>query len=201
MPTERQRFDHPGPPERSAPSSGKARWCGGRGRDQLPRIAGTRCLGAGARKGGGTAVTRDSGDRDAHSLNQPPRVGGDDLDRLQQSLRQLAHAHGRMRSLLDAVLSISSALDLTVVLHTIAESARGLVDARYAAIGVLGEEGEFTELITSGFGADRFRGEDGPPLPHGTGLLGELVRHPEPLRVDDLATHPQAAGFPEDPPS
>lgn len=145
-------------------------------------------------------MTRDSGDRDAHSLNQPPRVGGDDLDRLQQSLRHLAHAHGRMRSLLDAVLSISSALDLTVVLHTIAESARGLVDARYAAIGVLGEEGEFTELITSGFGADQFRGEDGPPLPHGTGLLGELVRHPEPLRVDDLATHPQAAGFPEDHP-
>ncbi|MEW2512867.1 GAF domain-containing SpoIIE family protein phosphatase [Streptomyces sp. NPDC046870] len=145
-------------------------------------------------------MTRDSGDRDAHSRKPPPGAGGDDLNHLQQSLRQLAHAHGRMRSLLDAVLSISSALDLTVVLHTIAEAARGLVDARYAAIGVLGEEGEFTDLITSGFGADQFRGEGGPPLPHGTGLLGEVVRHPEPLRVDDLAGHPQAAGFPEDHP-
>jgi GAF domain-containing protein len=33
-------------------------------------------------------------------------------------------------------------------------------------------------------------------IPRGRGLLGHLIRQPEPLRVDDIAAHPQAAGFP-----
>lgn len=141
-----------------------------------------------------------SGGREEDRPALPPLVGDDQLDRLQRSLRQIAHTHGRMRSLLDAVLTISAALDLQVVLHTITESARKLVDARYAAIGVLDDAGKFTELITSGFEADQVRGEHGVELPHGTGLLGELVRNPEPLRVDDLAAGPRAVGFPEDHP-
>ncbi|WP_225835243.1 PP2C family protein-serine/threonine phosphatase [Streptomyces sp. NK08204] len=136
--------------------------------------------------------------RDADWPHLPSLAGAeDDLDRLQAGLHQLAHAHGRLRSLLDAVLTISSALELEVVLHTIVDSARQLVDARYAAIGVLDEAGEFTELITSGFGADQFRQDGGAELPHGAGLLGELVRHPEPLRVENLTADPRAVGFPE----
>jgi transcriptional regulator with GAF, ATPase, and Fis domain len=84
-----------------------------------------------------------------------------------------------------------------VVLHAIVDSARNLVDARYAAIGVLDEDGDFTELITAGFGADQLRQDAGAELPHGTGLLGEPVRHPQPLRVETLAADPRAAGFPE----
>ncbi|GHE62020.1 hypothetical protein GCM10014715_14480 [Streptomyces spiralis] len=135
--------------------------------------------------------------RGAHQTRLPPLLGGDDLDRLQAGLQRLAHAHGRMRSLLDAVVAISGTLELDVVLHTITESARRLIDARYAAIGVLGEDGRFSELITSGFGADQFREESGAELPHGTGLLAELVRDPKPLRIDDLSAHPRASGFPE----
>lgn len=135
--------------------------------------------------------------RGTHPTRLPPLLGSDDLDRLQDGLQRLAHAHGRMRSLLDAVVTISSALELDVVLHTITESARRLIDARYAAIGVLGEDGEFSELITSGFGADQFRKDDGDELPHGTGLLGQIVREAKPVRVDDLSAHPRASGFPE----
>ncbi|MGV9250531.1 PP2C family protein-serine/threonine phosphatase [Streptomyces sp. NPDC003697] len=127
----------------------------------------------------------------------PPPSGGEDLDRLQAGLRHLAHVHGRLRALLDAVMSIGSALELDVVLHSIVESSRRLVDARYAAIGVLDQAGHFTELIPSGFGADQFRRGSGDELPHGTGLLGELVRNPSPLRVADLAGHPRAVGFPK----
>ncbi|MEV6290751.1 GAF domain-containing protein [Streptomyces sp. NPDC051896] len=127
----------------------------------------------------------------------PPLAGAEALDHFQEGLQQLAHAHGRLRSLLDAVLTISSALELEVVLHTIVDSARNLVDARYAAIGVLDEDGDFTELITAGFGADQLRQDAGAELPHGTGLLGELVRHPQPLRVENLAADPRAAGFTE----
>ncbi|MFS4096620.1 PP2C family protein-serine/threonine phosphatase [Streptomyces sp. AF1A] len=124
------------------------------------------------------------------------RRGAEDLDRIQAGLRRAVHAQGRMHQLLDAVLTISSALDLNVVLRTIADTARQMVQARYAAVGVLDQDGDFAELITSGFGADQFR-EAGGELPHGTGLLGELVRDPRPLRVDDVARHPHAVGFPK----
>ncbi|WP_331734922.1 SpoIIE family protein phosphatase (plasmid) [Streptomyces althioticus] len=123
-------------------------------------------------------------------------LGEENLDRLQQGLQQIARAHGRMQDLLDAVLLISRELDLNLVLHKIIDTARQLVDARYAALGVLGPDGEFKDLITSGFGAD-LTARLGGTLPHGTGLLGALVRDPRPLRVQDLAHHPQAAGFPE----
>lgn len=148
----------------------------------------------------GAVNADDQGREAAHrpaGARLPPLLGVDDLDQLQAGLRQIAHAHDRMRALLGAVVTISGALELDVVLRTITESARTLVTARYAAIGILGEDHEFTSLITSGFGADQFRGPGGAQLPHGTGLLGELVRHPGPLRVDDLARHPRSAGFPE----
>ncbi|GGV77079.1 MULTISPECIES: PP2C family protein-serine/threonine phosphatase [Streptomyces] len=124
-----------------------------------------------------------------------PPLGERDLDQIQAGLRQLAHAHSRMRQLLDAVVSISSALDVDVVLHTIVDTARQLGRARYAALGVLDETGAFVQLIASGFGDGDVR--DKGKLPHGAGLLGELIRHPEPLRVDNLAAHPRASGFPE----
>lgn len=123
-------------------------------------------------------------------------LGEENLDRLEQGLQQIARAHGRMQDLLDAVLLISRELELNLVLHKIIDTARQLVDARYAALGVLGPDDEFTDLITSGFGADQ-TARLGGKLPHGTGLLGALVRDPRPLRVQDLAHHPQAAGFPE----
>jgi hypothetical protein len=34
------------------------------------------------------------------------------------------------------------------------------------------------------------------PYPEGHGLLGELIRHPEPLRTEDLTQHTQSYGFP-----
>ncbi|MDH6589921.1 serine phosphatase RsbU (regulator of sigma subunit) [Streptomyces sp. SAI-133] len=125
-----------------------------------------------------------------------PALGAEDLDRIQAGLREVAQAHDHMRGLLDAVLAISSALDLNVVLHTVVDTARRLVRARYGALGVLDRSGTFTDLITSGFGADQYR-QTGGELPHGTGLLGELVRDPRPLRLDNLAAHPRAEGFPE----
>ncbi|MGX1501627.1 UNVERIFIED_CONTAM: hypothetical protein RKD43_000252 [Streptomyces graminofaciens] len=124
-----------------------------------------------------------------------PSPQGDYLDQIQDGLQQVAHAHGRVRELLGAVLAISKELELDSVLRTINETARQLAQARYAALGVLDDAGEFTELITSGFGRDQFAAL-GDRLPHGTGLLGELVRDPHPLRVDHVAEHPHAIGFP-----
>lgn len=115
----------------------------------------------------------------SHDDFVPPTNGLNEknMDQLAQDLQQVTQAHGRVQDLLNAVLLISSELDLNLVLHKITDTARRLVDARYGALGVLGPDGEFTDLITSGAGAD-LTARLGGTLPHGTGLLGTLVRDP-----------------------
>lgn len=102
--------------------------------------------------------------------------------------------------LLEAVAAMSSDLSLPVVLRQIVGSARHLVDARYAALGVLGsasdkERLELVEFITEGIGNDTARTIGRHP--EGRGILGVLIRHPQPLRLHDLTADPRAHGFPD----
>jgi signal transduction histidine kinase len=100
-----------------------------------------------------------------------------------------------MRALLDAVVAISAGLELDEVLARIVRSACTLVGARYGALGVLGPDREhLIEFVTEGVATDeRLRiGE----LPRGHGILGLLIRDPKPLRISDIASHPDAYGFP-----
>ena len=98
------------------------------------------------------------------------------------------------RALLDAVAAISSDLDLRSVLSRIVEAATRLTDARYGALGVIGDQSLLVEFVTTGV-TDAERAKIGDP-PHGRGILGLLIRHPVPIRLDDLSKHPDAAGFP-----
>ena len=98
------------------------------------------------------------------------------------------------RALLDAIAAISSDLDLRSVLSRIVEAASRLTDARYGALGVIGEEAVLVEFVTTGI-SDEEHARIGD-LPHGHGILGLLIRHPKPIRLDDLTRHPEAAGFP-----
>ena len=104
-------------------------------------------------------------------------------------------AHQRMTSLLDAVLAVSSDLELSAVLRRIVESACQLVDAKYGALGVLGPQGEeLVEFVTHGV-TDEERAAIGPQ-PHGRGLLGLIIRSPHPQRVPRISEHPDSYGFP-----
>ncbi len=98
------------------------------------------------------------------------------------------------RALLDAVTAISSDLDLNAVLTRIVEAACQLTGARYGALGVVGGDSFLVEFVTTGLTQEQ-RARIGD-LPHGRGILGLLIHHPEPIRLDDLATHPQSTGFP-----
>jgi signal transduction histidine kinase len=101
----------------------------------------------------------------------------------------------QLRRLLDAVLSVGSELDLPVVLHRIAEAATELVDARYAALGVLDESRtRLSEFITVGID-DETKAAIGH-LPEGHGILGLLILEPVPIRLPDLREHPDSYGFP-----
>jgi len=98
------------------------------------------------------------------------------------------------QALLDAVAAISSDLDLHSVLSRIVEAATRLTDAKYGALGVIGQESALVEFVTTGV-TEAERAAIGDP-PHGRGILGLLIRHPEPIRLDDLTQHPDATGFP-----
>lgn len=66
--------------------------------------------------------------------------------------------------------------------------------ARYGALGVLDEEGEFADLFTWGVPEEVKDAIGRMPTTHG--LLGELVSYPRPLRVNDVSAHPSFREFP-----
>ena len=101
---------------------------------------------------------------------------------------------GQSRALLDAVMAISSDLDLRGVLSRIVEAATVLTEARYGALGVVGAEEFLVEFVTTGLtGDERLRIGD---LPHGRGILGLLITDPRPIRLGNLSDHPSSYGFP-----
>jgi signal transduction histidine kinase len=100
-----------------------------------------------------------------------------------------------LRGLLDAVMAVSSGLDLSTTLQRIVDAAAALADARYAALGVLDpSRTALAEFITVGIDPQtRARIGD---LPKGHGILGVLIVDPRPLRLPDLREHPDSYGFP-----
>ncbi len=99
------------------------------------------------------------------------------------------------RALLEAVVAISSDLDLHPVLNRIVESACRITQARYGALGVLDTSGRgLSEFVTYGLSEEEHRaiGE----LPRGRGILGLLIKRPEAVRLEHLAEHPDSFGFP-----
>ncbi|MFI0353283.1 GAF domain-containing protein [Actinomadura sp. 9N407] len=105
----------------------------------------------------------------------------------------------RMHALLEAVVSIGGELDLNTVLRRITEAASTLVEARYAALGTISDEGERpAHFVTVGLTDEEI--EAIGSWPHGHGILGLLISEPRPLRLADLADHPESHGFPADHP-
>ncbi|MEU0375250.1 GAF domain-containing SpoIIE family protein phosphatase, partial [Streptomyces sp. NPDC006283] len=103
----------------------------------------------------------------------------------------------RLQALLDAVMAVSRELELPVVLDRIVRAAMDLVQARYGALGVLDEQGEgLAHFIPVGLSGQERADLGGVGFPRGRGLLGTLIRHPEPLRVEEIPSHPHSAGFP-----
>jgi signal transduction histidine kinase len=94
-----------------------------------------------------------------------------------------------------AASALTSDLDLNAVLQKVVDLSRELVNARYAALGVLNAEGtEIEQFITAGISSKQ-RARIGP-FPRGRGLLGAIIKEGRPIRVDDIAADPRATGDP-----
>jgi signal transduction histidine kinase len=100
-----------------------------------------------------------------------------------------------LRQLLNAVVAVGSDLDLPAMLRRIVQSAADLVDARYAALGVLDDtHTRLAQFITVGIDPEGHRAIGN--LPEGHGILGLLIVDAKPLRLADLRQHPDSYGFP-----
>ena len=100
----------------------------------------------------------------------------------------------RDQGLFEAVVSVAAGLELTSTLRRIVRAAVDLSDATYGALGVLGPDGRVRSFIHVGMD-DELVADIGS-LPTGKGVLGLLIDHPVPIRIDDIGGHPAAAGFP-----
>ncbi|MEV8015857.1 GAF domain-containing protein [Streptomyces sp. NPDC086554] len=127
---------------------------------------------------------------------QLPRLRLDELlEELQVRIDAVRGTRDRLHSLLEAVLSVGRELDLPQVLRRIVEAAVALVDAEYGALGVIGAGDKLDEFLPVGIN-EEVRAQIGD-LPSGHGLLGELIRHPAPLRLRELSEHAASSGFPD----
>jgi two-component system, NarL family, sensor histidine kinase DevS len=101
----------------------------------------------------------------------------------------------RLSRLLDAVLAVAGDLDLETVLARVVDAACALVDARYGALGVIGDDEQLVAFVHQGI--DEATAARIGHLPEGGGILGLLIDEPTPIRLDDLSRHPASYGFPE----
>lgn len=101
---------------------------------------------------------------------------------------------GRLIALHRASLELVGNLSLETVLERIVSLAREQAGARYAALGVVDEEGNLEKFIPVGMNPTEMNHIDHPPL--GRGLIGAIQRERRTLRVAEIRKDGRAVGFP-----
>jgi signal transduction histidine kinase len=136
---------------------------------------------------------------DPGELRRPevlPHLRLDDLlAEVRGRLEDVLAARDQMHGLLEAVVAIGAGLELEATLKRIVETAVGLVDATYGALGVIGEDRRLAEFMPVGLDEEQISRIH--HWPEGRGLLGLLIDDPRPLRMAEIGAHPQSSGFPE----
>lgn len=100
----------------------------------------------------------------------------------------------RLMALHRASLDLVRDISLESLLKRIATLACEQAAAQYAAVGVVGVNGELEQFITVGMSEQEIGRMGHPPV--GRGLIGALMRSKTAIRVADISTDPRSAGFP-----
>jgi signal transduction histidine kinase len=102
----------------------------------------------------------------------------------------------RLQALIRVGMALNSQLSLDEVLQTLVDSAREVIKARYAALGVLDSSGkQLSRFLHSTIDAESVARIG--RWPTGGGTLGIMLRDAKTIRMRDLQTHRDFKGFPE----
>lgn len=93
-----------------------------------------------------------------------------------------------------ALLAMSRHLEVRDVLKTIVASARDLLDARYAALGVPDDHGGFAQFVVDGVSDEQWRAIG--PLPRQHGILAAMLKDARTERLADVRRDPRFEGWP-----
>ncbi|GAX50359.1 GAF domain-containing sensor histidine kinase [Streptomyces olivochromogenes] len=93
-----------------------------------------------------------------------------------------------------ALLAMSRHLEVRDVLKTIVASARELLDARYAALGVPDDHGGFAQFVVDGVSDAQWKAIG--PLPRQHGILAAMLHEARPERLADVRKDPRFEGWP-----
>ncbi|MFH8886636.1 GAF domain-containing sensor histidine kinase [Streptomyces californicus] len=94
-----------------------------------------------------------------------------------------------------ALLAMSRHLDVGDVLKTIVASARELLDAQYAALGVPDDHGGFAQFVVDGVSDEQWKAIG--PLPRQHGILAAMLHRSGPERLADVREDPRFEGWPD----
>lgn len=100
----------------------------------------------------------------------------------------------RLATLHQASLELVKDISLETLLERIALLACERVEAQYAAVGVLNEEGSLDKFITVGMSPEEVGRMEHPP--QGLGLIGALMDTPHAIRIANIQEDPRSTGFP-----
>lgn len=101
----------------------------------------------------------------------------------------------RLTALSEAVIDIAKGEDLKASLKRLVENAVAISGATYGALGAIAKDGSLEEFTYVGISEET--ADEMATFPEGKGLLGHLLTHPIPLRVNPIRSHPASVGFPE----
>ncbi|MFE4177237.1 GAF domain-containing sensor histidine kinase [Streptomyces sp. NPDC056909] len=93
-----------------------------------------------------------------------------------------------------ALLAMSRRLEVRDVLKTIVASARELLDAEYAALGVPDDHGGFAQFVVDGVSDEQWRAIG--PLPRQHGILAAMLHEEKTERLADVRRDPRFGGWP-----
>ncbi|MEV7591190.1 GAF domain-containing sensor histidine kinase [Streptomyces sp. NPDC090085] len=102
--------------------------------------------------------------------------------------------HSGLAAVSTALLAMSRRLEVRDVLRTIVVSARELLDAEYAALGVPDDHGGFAQFVVDGISAEQWRSIG--PLPRQHGILAAMLHEDGPERLADVRQDPRFEGWP-----
>lgn len=137
------------------------------------------------------------GEPDDLTFADQPRLELDAaLAALVEQAERVRGAQGRLRELLHASQAVVGESDLPSLLVRIVESARDLVDAEYAALGVIAPDADTLEQFIH-VGLDPETASRIGRLPSGRGVLGALISDPHPIRLERVQDDPRFVGFPD----